>query len=82
MHRGALAALVDSGLHSDCLGKIRYEPAPLGMPQKVVQRLKSEGIILRAHEYSKDHYVWRPGPKFDHFMKQLVAMEDRCHQTK
>ncbi len=77
MHRGALAALVESGLNSDCLGKIREVSAPLGMPQKVVQRLKSEGIILRAHEYHKDHYVWRPGPKFDHFMKQLVAMEER-----
>ena len=77
MHRGALAVLVESGLNSDCLGKIREVSAPLGMPQKVVQRLKSEGIIMRAHEYSKDHYVWRPGPKFDHFMKQLVAMEER-----
>ena len=77
MHRGALAALVDSGLRSDCLGKIRCEPAPLGMPQKVVQRLKSEGIILRAHEYHKDHYVWRPGPKYDHFLEQLLDMEGR-----
>ena len=82
MHRGALAVLVESGLNSDCLGKIREESAPLGMPQKVVQRLKSEGIILRAHEYCKDHYVWRPGPKYDHFLAQLVAMEDRCRQKK
>ena len=82
MHRGALAALVESGLNSDCLGKIREVSAPLGMPQKVVQRLKSEGIILRAHEYNKDHYVWRPGPKYDHFLAQLEAMEDRCHQKK
>lgn len=77
MHRGALAALVEMGLNSVCLGKIRDESAPLGMPQKVVQRLKSEGIILRAHEYHKDHYVWRPGPKYDHLLAQLVAMEER-----
>ena len=82
MHRGALAALVESGLKSDGLGKMRKVSAPLGMPQKVVQRLKSEGISLRAHEYHKDHYVWRPGPKYDQFLAQLVAMEDRCHQTK
>ena len=77
MHRGALAALVERGLSSVCLGRIRTEPSPLGMAQKVVQRLKFEGIILRAHEYHKDHYVWRPGPKYDHFMEQLVAMEER-----
>ena len=77
MHRGALAALVERGLNSACLGKIREVSAPLGMPQKVVQRLKSEGIILRAHEYHKDHYVWRPGPKYNHFLAQLVAMEER-----
>ena len=77
VHRGALAALVENGLNSGCLGRIRKESATLGMPQKVVQRLKSEGIILRAHEYHKDHYVWRPGPKYDHFLQQLVAMEER-----
>ena len=84
MHRGALAALVERGLSSVCLGRIRAEPSPLGMPQKVIQRLKSDGIILKAHEYHKDHYVWRPGPKYDHFMQQLVAMEDRvlCHPKK
>lgn len=82
MHRGALAALVERGLNSACLRKIREVSAPLGMPQKVVQRLKSEGIILRGHKYSKDRYEWRPGPKYDHFLAQLVAMEERCHQTK
>ena len=77
MHRGALAALVDSGLNSDCLGKIRMNEGPLRMPQKVIQRLKSEGIILRSDRYNKKYYAWRPGPKYDHFLEQLLDMEGR-----
>ncbi len=80
MHRGALAALVERGLNSACLRKIGEASAPLGMPQKVVQRLKSEGIILRAHEYHKDHYVWRAQVRsMTIFWRNLRPWRIVCH---